>query len=108
VGQVVKLSLYQRGERIERPLTIEAAVAKPIGDGPPSVAAVRRPTTPASQTPRPFSEGPIVDDSPARITELERNLADLQKRLAVLEETLRKFERDAGITPAGPEEKRPE
>jgi len=101
VGQTVKLSLYQRGERVERPLTVEAAAG--------AQAPERRVPPPAAATPRPFSEGPIVgDDTHARMAEMERNLADLQKRLAVLEATLRKFDRDSGITPAAPDEKKPE
>lgn len=104
-GQVVKLAIYQRGDRIERSITIEAATAKANADAGPATSETRRPATPASQTPRPFSEGPIVNDPHARISELERNLAELQQRLAVLEATVRKFERDAGIAPATPEEK---
>jgi S1-C subfamily serine protease len=101
-GQVVKLAIYQHGDRIELPITIEAFGSKPNAEASPTLGEARRTTTPADQTPRPFSQGPIASDPHARISELERNLADLQQRLAALEATIRKFERDTGIAPAAP------
>ncbi|MBI2826521.1 MAG: PDZ domain-containing protein [Planctomycetia bacterium] len=85
VGQTLKISLYHRGELMERDVTVRAASASAQDAG----------RAPAAQPPRPFSAGPLVEDSASRVEQLERRVVELEKRLEALQRSLEKLTKDA-------------